>query len=84
MKTKKKKFVATKTCLCNKCEGQVFGLLNELKAQASKQKRSGLTLDAIADLEVSVIDGTINRVKERDRNWCAGKKGNRRFEVLLK
>jgi hypothetical protein len=86
MKTKNKKIVSKKTCLCPSCEGQVFGLLNELKNQAVKQKRGGLILDSIGDLEISLIDGTIERVQQRDSAWSSGrgKKFGRRFHVEIK
>jgi len=75
-----------KSCLCKSCEGQIFGLLNELKAQAIKQKRGGLILDAIGDLEVSLIDGTIKRVQQRDEAWSLGngRKFGRRFHISIK
>lgn len=82
MKHKTKTFA--KSCLCAKCEGQVFGLLNELKSQAIKQKRCGITLDCIGDLEMSLIEGCIESVKRRDSAWKSGnRKNGRRFSVKL-
>lgn len=78
-----KTITAKQTCLCKSCEGQLFGLLNELKAQAVKQKRCGIVLDAIGDLEISLIEGTIERVQARDKAWSSGRVG-RRFHVQLK
>lgn len=79
-----KTIIAKQTCLCKNCEGQVFGLLNELKAQAIKQKRGTLILDAIGDLEVSLIEGDISKVKARDSAWKSGKRTGRRFHIELK
>lgn len=84
-KRKTKTFTAKQTCLCSNCEGLVFGLLNDLKEQAIKQKRCGIALDAIGDLEVSLIDGNVSMVKQRDSAWKMGnRKFGRRFHVELK
>lgn len=83
MTTKQK--IALKSVLCPKCEGLIFGLLNELKANAVKQNRCGITLDAIGDLEISLIDGDISSVVRRDEMWKHGnRKSGRRFHIELK
>ena len=82
---KNRNVVSKQTCLCKDCEGKIFGLLNELKSQAVKQKRGGLILDAIGDLEVSIIDGGIKRIQQRDEAWSLGngKRYGRRFHVRI-
>jgi len=56
--------MTNKSCLCPKCEGKVFGLLNELKSEAMKQKRAGIVSDTIEDVEFSIQDGNISEVKK--------------------
>lgn len=86
IKNKERQVVSKNSCLCKNCEGQIFGLLNELKSQAVKQNRGGLILDAIGDLEVALIDGTIKRIKQRDEAWSNGngRRFGRRFHVSIK
>jgi len=61
-----------KTILCQKCEGFIFGLLNELRNNAKVHKRGNMIMDSIDDLQESLEDGNIQRVKTRDDTRCSG------------
>lgn len=64
--------------LCENCEGFIFGLLNELRNEAQKMKRGTLVLDAIDDLQVSIEDGNIQAIRQRDEEYQQGNRVGRR------
>ena len=65
--------------LCKDCYGLVFGLLGELRVEAKKSKRGTLILDAIDDLEVSLIEGNISKIVARDKAYQSGRRIGRRI-----
>lgn len=72
--------MTAKTPLCNKCEGYVIGLLNELLVEAEAFKRGQLIKDCIYDLWCCLEEGSIQPVRQRDRARKQGKKTERRLK----
>lgn len=67
------------TILCEKCEGKVKGLLNELVSEAHSFKRGTLILDCLYDLWCCLEEGNIRPVRSRDRAYKQGKRVGRRL-----
>jgi len=68
-----------KTGMCKTCEKHIFDLLHELSHEAKKVKRGTLILDAIADLEVAIEEGNINKIVARDREYQRGHRVGRKL-----
>lgn len=70
-----------RSCLCDKCEGMVFGLLNELRNEAKESRRGGLIIDCINDLQNSLENGNIDEVILRDSAYKSGNRVGRRLKI---
>lgn len=69
-----------KTILCSNCEEKITELISKLKSEGEKMKRCRIFLDCLADLEICLTDGDIDRIVRRDIAYKSGRKIGRRIK----